>query len=163
MLFDLRNGDETKTVLLALEEKRKEGKTIGLTSGCFDLIHFQHFYYFFKCRRRCDVLIVGVDSDEMVCAEKGPERPFIFDYKRATMVDALKPVSFAFVMNDLGDLRSAAKLIRPDFLFRNSDFAGREKEVVGCEFAGQLVIVHDVEDHASTTALCHTIAGRIKQ
>jgi len=163
MLFDLRNRDETRTILLALEEKRKEGKTIGLTSGCFDLIHFQHFYYLFRCQRQCDVLVVGVDSDEMVRAEKGPERPFIFDYKRATMVDALKPVSFAFIMSGLEDLRSAAKIIRPDVLFRSSDFAGREDEVIGQEFARKLVIVHDVEDHASTTELSRAIAGRIKK
>lgn len=163
MLFDLRNGEETKTVLLALEEKRKEGKTIGLTSGCFDLIHFHHFWYFIRCKRHCDLLVVGVDSDEMVRAEKGPERPFIFDYKRAIMVDALKPVSFTFVMNGLEDLRKVAGLFRPDILFRNDEFDGRETEVVGREFAKEVVIIHDVEDHSSTTELSRVIAGRIKR
>lgn len=93
--------------------------------------------------------------------EKGPERPFIFDYKRAIMVDAFKPVSFAFVMHGLSDLRTAAHLFMPDFLFRNSEFSGREHEVVGREYAKELVIVHDVEDHTSTTDIARAIASRV--
>ena len=161
MLFDLGDVEAQRTILAAVEEKRRSGLRIGLTSGCFDLIHFQHVYYFFRCRRQCDVLIVGVDSDEMVRAEKGPSRPFIFDYKRAIMVDTLRPVSFTFVMNGLADLNTAARIFRPDFLFRNSDFAGREHEVVGREHAGEVVIVYDVEDHASTTDIARSIAARI--
>lgn len=61
MFFDLRDASAVETVRADIKKKRDEGATIGLTSGCFDLIHFQHFYYFFRCRRQCDVLIVGVD------------------------------------------------------------------------------------------------------
>ena len=163
MLFEIDDPVSTCAVELVLGEQKKRQKTIGLTSGCFDLIHFHHFWYFIRCKRQCDMLIVGVDSDEMVRAEKGPERPFIFDYKRAIMVDALKPVSFTFVMNGLKDLRKAAEMFRPDILFRNDAFVGREHEVIGKEFAKGVVIIHDVEDHSSTTELSRVIAGRIKR
>lgn len=161
MLFDLNDGNATRAVTLLLNEEREQGHTIGLTSGCFDLIHFQHFWYFTRCRRHCDILIVGVDSDEMVRAAKGPTRPFIFDFKRAIMVDALKTVNFAFVMHGLADLKKAAGLVRPTYLFRNDDFAGKEDEIVGREYAQEVIIIHDVEDHHSTTALSRDVAKRL--
>lgn len=161
MLFDLKNIDEARAVVLFLDEKRRTKNTIGLTSGCFDLIHFQHFWYFIRCRRLCDILIVGVDSDEMVRKEKGPNRPFIFDFKRAIMVDALKPVSFTFVMNSPNDLRTAAELIRPNFLFRNDDFNGKEDEIWGKEFAEKIVIIHDVKDHTSTTEISNGVVDQL--
>lgn len=161
MLFDLDDTEETRAVSLYLAMRRKEGAKIGLTSGCFDLIHFQHVHYFKRCKRHCNVLIVGVDADEMVRALKGPHRPFIFDFKRAIMVDSLKDVAYTFVMNGLDELGHASKLFNPDVLIRNSDFAGREHEVIGREHAGKVVIVHDVEDHASTTDISRSIAARL--
>lgn len=41
-------------------------KKIGLTSGCFDLIHYYHLRYLERCKANCDLLIVGVDSDSLV-------------------------------------------------------------------------------------------------
>lgn len=35
-------------------------KKIGLTSGCFDLIHYYHLRYLERCKANCDLLIVGV-------------------------------------------------------------------------------------------------------
>lgn len=163
MLFDFKDKRATRAITLLLNEERAKGRTVGLTSGCFDLIHFQHFWYFIRCRRHCDILIVGVDSDEMVRREKGPTRPFIFDFKRAIMVDALKQVDFTFVMHGLPDLKTVTELIRPTYLFRNNDFAGRESEVVGREFADEIIIIHDVEDHRSTTELSRDIATRLAQ
>ena len=161
MFFDRNDTMATRAITLFLAEEREKGRTIGLTSGCFDLIHFQHFWYFIRCRRHCDVLIVGIDSDEMVRKQKGPTRPFIFDFKRAIMVDALKQVDSTFVMRGLHDLGKAAQLIRPDYLFRNNEYAGRESEVVGHEFAKEVVIIYDVEDHRSTTELSRDIALKL--
>ncbi len=161
MFFDLNDKMATRAITLFLDEERAKGRTVGLTSGCFDLIHFQHFWYFIRCRRHCDILIVGIDSDEMVREQKGPTRPFIFDFKRAIMVDALKQADATFVMHGLHDLSRAAQLFRPDYLFRNNEYAGRETEVVGHEYAKKVVIIHDVEDHGSTTALSRDIASRL--
>ncbi len=161
MLIDLRDRVSTRAATLFLDEQRSQGKKIGYTSGCYDLIHFNHFWYFQLCRRQCDVLIVGVDSDEMVRSEKGLTRPFTSDFKRLLMVDALKPVTFAFIMGSSSDFARAAELFTPDYMFRNDDFLGREDQVWGREFAGEVVIIRDVEDHTSTTALSRSIASRL--
>ena len=41
--------------------KTLEGQRVGLTSGCFDLLHFYHLHYLLRCHALCDVLLVGVD------------------------------------------------------------------------------------------------------
>ncbi len=55
---------------------RRQGLVVGLTNGCFDLLHRGHVTYLQKARGKCDRLIVAVNSDRSVRAlDKGPNRP----------------------------------------------------------------------------------------
>ncbi len=158
MLFDLRDPTATEVIQTYLHCVRGRKQRVGLTSGSFDLIHFHHVLYFIRCRRFCDVLIVGVDSDEHVRERKGEGRPLIYDSRRVVMVEALKPVTFAFIMNGLEDFGLAAKITAPDVIFKNDSFRGREGEIVGREHAGQIKIIRDVVDHASTSDILQEAA-----
>ena len=158
MLFDLRDATAIEVIQTYLHCARGRGQTIGLTSGSFDLIHFHHVLYFTRCRRSCDVLIVGVDSDEFVRATKGEGRPLIYDSRRVVMVEALKPVTFAFIMNGLEDFGLAAKITAPDVIFKNDAFKDREGEIVGREYAKRIKIIRDVVDHSSTTQILREAA-----
>lgn len=153
MLFDLNDSTAIEVIQTYLQCAREKGLRVGLTSGSFDLVHFHHFLYLIRCRRSCDVLIVGVDSDELVRERKGEGRPLIYDSRRVVMVDALKPVTFAFIMNSVEDFAAAAKFIEPDVIFKNDAFLGREDEVLGKEYAGEVKIVRDVVDYTSTTQI----------
>lgn len=161
MLFDLNDSTAIEVITTYLRCGREKGQTVGLTSGSFDMIHFHHVLYFIRCRRECDVLIVGVDSDELVRQLKGEGRPIIYDSRRVIMVEALKPVTFAFIMNSIEDFRTAARIIRPDVIFKNDAFAGRDEEILGIEFAGRVKIVRDVVDHNSTTQIIQESARLI--
>jgi len=141
--------------------KKQKGETIGLTSGCFDLIHYHHITFFTRCRRFCDHLFVGVDSDELVREVKGDSRPLIYDSRRAAMVDALKPVAFTFIINSVADFGRAAEIIRPTVIFKGEDFWGREAEIVGKEYAGKILIIRDLTDHMSTTAIMEEAARQV--
>ena len=158
MLFDLNDSTAIEVIQTYLKCAREKGLKVGLTSGSFDLIHFHHFLYFIRCRRSCDVLIVGVDSDELVRERKGEGRPLIYDSRRVVMVDALKPVTFAFIMNSVADFGLAAKITRPDVIFKSDEFLGREDEIHGKEFAKEIKIVRDVVDHSSTTDILQEAA-----
>lgn len=163
MIFELRAPSDRSMLTSYLKSARSEGKTIGLVSGSFDLLHFHHGLLLIRCGRMCDVLVVGVDSDELVRERKGHDRPVIYDMRRVTMVDWIKPVSFAFVMRTVDDFRDAAALIRPDCIFKNDAFAGREAEVLGREYAHEVVIVKDVVDHASTGAIMRAVQETVMQ
>jgi len=102
----------------------------------------------------CDILVVGVDSDDLVHQVKGPKRPIIPEPQRVAMVDALKPVTAAFVMNSIEDFGRAVKMLSADIIFKNGDF--KEDEVVGKEHA-RVVIIRDLEFPNSTTGIISNI------
>lgn len=84
------------------------GKIVGLTSGCYDLVHFYHLHYLERCKAHCDFLIVGVDSDELLTKFK-QKQATIPEHHRAAMISALRCVDASFVLRDLSQFSFAAK------------------------------------------------------
>lgn len=73
---------------------------IGVTSGCFDILHPLHVQYLEKCKAKCDYLVVGVDSDRLIHEYKN-KLPVYSEHDRAYMVSSLNAVDLAFVMDSL--------------------------------------------------------------
>ena len=92
---------------------------VGLTSGCFDLVHYGHVLYLERCRKLCDKLIVGVDDDQMVAQWKGAERPIIPELERLEMINNLACVDSAFLLHELGDLARVVRQFRVDKVFKH--------------------------------------------
>ena len=53
------------------------GKTIVMTGGVYDLLHTGHLRYLAEAKRRGDILIVSVDTDEITRKRKGKNRPVV--------------------------------------------------------------------------------------
>ena len=49
----------------------RNNKIIGFTNGCFDLFHEGHLYLIKEAKKKCDFLIIGLNSDESVKTLKG--------------------------------------------------------------------------------------------
>lgn len=130
-----------------------ENQKVGVTSGCFDLLHFYHYHYLARCHAMCDVLIVGVDSDDLVKKNKG-RFPAVPEYHRAQMVAALRCVDVVYIQRSLKDLLIATE--SANYLFKNSPQIYGE-HVIGTENA-ELIIVEDIQEVQSTTALKHKIS-----
>lgn len=54
---------------------RKKGQKVGLITGCFDVVHAGHVDLFRFAKKHCDLVVVGLDSDETIKLNKGPNRP----------------------------------------------------------------------------------------
>lgn len=79
----IKSINELKVIAASL---KKEGKTVGLVTGCFDVLHLGHIELFRFAKEKVDYLVVGVDSDKSVRLSKGKSHPF-FDQK--TRMDVL--------------------------------------------------------------------------
>ncbi len=132
-----------------------EGRIIGCSSGCYDLLHFHHLHYLERCRAQCDFLIIGVDSDELLTFFKKKDA-VIPEYHRAAMVAALRCVDAVFIMRNLEQFRIVAE--KSNKIFKNSPTLYGEP-IVGAE--NKLVIIPDVEEVQSTSGIVKKIQERI--
>ena len=66
-----------------VERLRAAGNTVVFTNGVFDLLHVGHLRYLQQARALGDALIVGVNSDRSVRANKGAGRPITPETERA--------------------------------------------------------------------------------
>ncbi len=152
MIIDIRSPEDLSFLTSALSGMTS--KSIGLTSGCYDLLHNLHLSYLQRCRRLCDVLIVGIDSDDLVKRTKGPERPIIPEHQRVAMVAALRCVDVAFIMGSLFDFETAVETFKPKYIFKNQSF--RPQDVIGAD-AAEVVTVPDVFQPDSTSGIIEEI------
>ena len=65
---------------------RKDGKTVALANGLFDIIHVGHLRYLEEAATLADVLVVAINDDASARALKGPDRPIVPQDERAELV-----------------------------------------------------------------------------
>lgn len=138
---------------------RSEGRVIVFTNGVFDLLHPGHVRYLQAARAEGDILIVGVNSDRSVRANKGPARPIVPEAERAELIAALGCVDAAIVFDE--DTPDAiVRALQPDRLVKGADWAA--DQIVGrhtVEARGGRVVRIAVEAGYSTSA----IIARVRQ
>jgi rfaE bifunctional protein nucleotidyltransferase chain/domain len=138
---------------------RQAGRTVVFTNGVFDLLHPGHVRYLQQARALGDVLLVGLNADEAVRRNKGPDRPINRQEERAEVVAALACVDAAVIFDE--DTPDAIiKLLQPDVLVKGADWPA--DQIVGrdtVEARGGRVVLIPVEQGYSTTA----IVGKIKK
>jgi cytidyltransferase-like protein len=131
---------------------------VGLTSGCWDLTHYYHLRYWERCKRYCDILIVGVDDDQLVKKVKGNARPIYHEYHRLRLVEHSRYVDAVFFMHTIEDFEIMAEIVKPHFIFKNQ--ALKKEEILGHQYADEVVFINDVEEKMSTTEFIASIVSK---
>lgn len=132
---------------------RGEGRSIGFTNGCFDLLHPGHIHLLCEARSRCDRLIVGLNSDQSVKRLKGETRPVQPEIARAQVMAALEFVDAVSVFQEDTPLE-ILQFVRPDILIKGADY--QLSQVVGREFVegyGGRVSLIDLVPDSSTSRI----------
>ena len=130
------------------------------TNGVFDLLHPGHVRYLQQARQLGDVLIVGLNSDRSVRANKGPARPITPEVERAELLAALACVDAAVVFDEETP-HALIAAIQPDVLVKGADWA--EDAIVGrdiVEARGGRVVRVPIETGYSTTSILDRISRR---
>jgi len=139
---------------------RALGQTIVFTNGVFDLLHPGHLRYLTQARALGDALIVGVNSDRSVRANKGPGRPITPEQERAEVLAALACVD-AVVIFDGDTPHELIAALQPDVLVKGADWAAGE--IVGrdiVEARGGKVVRVPIEVGYATTGIIERIRRR---
>src|SRR5437868_2324307 len=98
------------------------GRRVVFTNGVFDLLHPGHVRYLQQARSLGDLLIVGLNSDRSVRANKGPDRPITAEDERAEVLAALACVD-AVTIFDEDTPHDVIADLQPDVLVKGADWA----------------------------------------
>jgi D-beta-D-heptose 7-phosphate kinase/D-beta-D-heptose 1-phosphate adenosyltransferase len=138
---------------------RAEGRKIGFTNGCFDLVHPGHIALLTQARAHCDRLVVGLNADASVRRLKGDGRPVQDEMARAIVLASLAAVDLVVMFGeDTPD--NLIRLLRPDLLVKGADY--KRENIVGADFVasyGGEVMLADLVPDRSTSDLI----GRARQ
>lgn len=141
-LAELRDGGAAARVVLA--------------NGCFDLLHVGHVRYLSDARARGDLLVVALNSDASVRAQKGAGRPHVPLEERAELVGALECVDLVTSFDER-TLEATLRLLRPEVHAKGTDYSTENvpEAPVDRELGIEIAICGDPKDHSSTALLQH--------
>ena len=131
----------------------------GITFSTFDLIHPGHILMLEDCKRVCDYLIVGVQSDPTIdrknpddnyskISGKAKNTPIQTLEERLIMIKSIKYVDEVFVYDTEEDLCNWLKTNKWDIRILGSDWEG--KKYTGYDLGGE-VYFHKRDHNWSTT------------
>ena len=118
------------------------------TNGCFDIMHPGHIELFKACKSLGDRLIVGVDTDAKVSADKGEKSPINPLSYRKTMLESIKYIDEVHAFGTRQELEELIQFYNPEVLVVGGDW--RRGDVVGREFAKETRFFNRIGGYSTT-------------
>ena len=139
-----------------------KGLKVGLTNGCFDLLHPGHIELLKRSRAACDRLVVALNTDASVRRLKGETRPVQNEHARSVVMAAIDSVDLVTLFDEDTPLRLIG-LLRPDYLIKGADYT--LATVVGADlvraYGGKVILVPLEKGHSTTSIIARANAGAI--
>jgi D-beta-D-heptose 7-phosphate kinase/D-beta-D-heptose 1-phosphate adenosyltransferase len=135
------------------------GGRVVFTNGVFDLLHPGHVRYLADARALGDALIVAINSDRSVRANKGSSRPINPQDERAELIAALRCVD-AVTVFDEDTPQAVIADVQPDVLVKGADWGA--DNIVGREIVearGGRVVRIELAKGFSSTRLMEKVRG----
>jgi phosphoheptose isomerase len=136
------------------EACRARKRTVVWTNGVFDVLHVGHLRSLQEAKKFGDVLVVGVNTDASVRANKGPGRPIYTCDERVELLAALDLVDAILVFDDATPEAVLAQL-KPDVHVKGADYANKpipERAIVEA-YGGRVELIPLVPDRSSTSTI----------
>jgi len=99
---------------------QSQNRIVGLTNGCFDLLHPGHLSLLRQARGACDRLVVAINSDNSARRLKGQTRPIQTELARAAVLACLDLVDLVVIFSEVTPI-ALIEAIRPDLLIKGAD------------------------------------------
>lgn len=107
---------------------KKEGKTIALCHGVFDLVHPGHIIHLQQAKQMADILVVSITAAEFV--RKGPGRPYFNDEMRLKVLEALECVDYV-MLSEGYTVDDIVESVEPDLYIKGEEYAKESEDVTG--------------------------------
>ena len=136
------------------EAMRARKKTVVWTNGVFDVLHVGHLQSLRGAKQFGDVLVVGVNADASVTANKGPSRPVYPSAERVEMLAALDLVDAILVFDEPTPER-VLSILKPDVHAKGADYADKpipERAIVEA-YGGRVELIPLVPGRSTTDTL----------
>jgi D-glycero-beta-D-manno-heptose 1-phosphate adenylyltransferase len=141
-------------LILHVREARDKGLKIVFANGCFDVLHVGHVRYLIGAKALGDLLVVGINADGQVAAQKGAGRPVMPDVERAEIVASIEAVDYVTIFSE-PTVEALLWLLQPDIHAKGTDYTEDtvpERNVVR-SYGGRVAIVGDPKDHSTSAIL----------
>jgi rfaE bifunctional protein nucleotidyltransferase chain/domain len=152
----VKSLDELKRIA---DQARRDGKTVVLTNGCFDLLHRGHVHILREAKALGDILIVAINSDRSVKAIKGPSRPVLSESDRTELLAAMEMVDYVALFDE-PDPYDLIVAVRPNVLVKGGDWGS--DQIVGADIVkrngGKVAVIPYLKGF-STTEIIERIRG----
>jgi len=104
--------------------KKRKNLVRGFTCGAFDLTHAGHYLMFEEVKKKCDYLIVGLQTDPSI-DRKNKNKPIQTVKERRIQLGACKYIDKIIMYKTEKDLVELLEKIKPDIRFLGSDWKGK--------------------------------------
>ena len=129
-------------------------KIIGFTNGCFDLLHTGHISYLKSAKQKCDILILGLNSDESIRKLKGKNRPIVELKDRVEILSSFPFIDKIVIFDEVTPIK-LIKRIKPNIIFKGKDY--KKQDVVGFreskKWQGRIILIDFIKNKSTTNLI----------
>lgn len=139
-------------------------KNVGLTSGCFDILHEGHINNLKLSKQNCDILLVCLSSDEQIKRIKGEARPVNNLSDRISMLLNYNFIDIIILYEESNDqleseLDNIINMVNPDIWFKGGDY--NKTDIISKHPGLKKIILHKLIQGKSTTNLINKINNNL--
>lgn len=154
---------QAKNIIPIVKKLRRQGKSIVLTQGSFDMVHIGHGRYCQEAKKHGDVLIVGVDSDQKVRKRKGENRPVVPEDERLEMMMYLSSVDYVVLKELNAPKYNLIKLVQPDVLIATDETYTQEQIDHLQTICGEVIVLEPMATTSTSAKIRRLQIGAAKE
>ncbi len=141
-----------------IEKEKKNGKSVLIKKGVFDIIHPGHIYAIDLFSKKADIVIILIQSDKFTKKKKGKTRPINPQKQRAQVIDGIKGVDYVYLdkSNSREEYIRFLEYLKPTILVITSENKKKDKEYLNKNW--KLIPIPDKKDFfVSTTEIINRV------
>jgi glycerol-3-phosphate cytidylyltransferase len=100
-------------------------KKIGITFSCFDLLHSGHILMLKDSKTKCDLLIVGLQSDPTLDRPE-KNKPILSLQERLISLQSIKYIDYIIIYERESDVLEILDTLSPNIRILGSDYINKE-------------------------------------